>query len=107
KDKGFDGLITHLHNAKIRAQRHNDFSSLAISSPAKTPDSSGTPKTKRLEAPFPTLREQLKKVSRNRPKRKKTLLNFLKSHLGKATTEAEALRAFESLRQSGAITVDG
>lgn len=107
KDKGFDGLITHLHNAKIRAQRHNDFSSLAISSPAKTPDSADAPKTRRVEDRAHSLREQLKKVSQNRPKSKKTLLNFLKSHLGKDSTEAEALRAFESLRQSGAVTVDG
>ncbi len=107
KDKGFDGLIDHLNKGKTRAHRHNDFSSLAIPGQAKTPGSSAATKSSRHEDIVHLLREHLKKASRNRPKNKKTLLNFLKSHLGKDSTEAEALRAFESLRQSGAVTVDG
>ena len=107
KDKGFDGLIDHLKNAKIRAHRHNDFSSLAIPGQAQTPGTSGATKSSRHEDIVHLLGEHLKKASQNRPKNKKTLLNFLKSHLGRESTEAEALRAFESLRQSGTIAVDG
>jgi hypothetical protein len=106
KDKGFDGLITHLNNGKVRAQRHDDFSRIAFSAPAKTPPSPAVTKPKRVEDLIPTLREYLKKTSRNRPKKKKTLLNFLKSHLGKNSTEDEALRAFESLCQSGNVAVE-
>lgn len=105
KDKGFDGLLTHLKNRKISAKRHDDFSSLVLSTPVQTPGSSSATIPKGGAVTVSTLQERLKKASLNRPKSKKTLLNFLKSHLGKESTGDDALRMFNSLLQSKNITI--
>lgn len=105
KDKGFDGLLTHLKNRGISAKRHDDFSSLAFSTPVPTPVSPGTTKPKVVGVTVSTVRAHLKKATLNRPKSKGSLLNFLKSQLGKESTAEDALRIFNSLCQSKSITV--
>ena len=98
KDKGFDPLVEHLRSRHINARRHNDFSTLTFSAPAKAP----------AAAPTGDLRtrvlEHLRKNTTNRPKSKKTLMSHLVAFAGKTATEADVLKLIESLRKEGHVT---
>jgi hypothetical protein len=98
KDTGFDPLIEHLRSRHIHAHRHNDFTTLTFSGPAKPP--SAPP-----EDPMPRVLEHLAKHVNNRPKRKKTLLSHLRAFLGNAVTESDVLALVERLRQAGRLSI--
>ena len=98
KDKGFDPLIEHLRSQRIRARRHDNFCTLTFSAPGKTP--STLP-----EAPMERALEHLKRHPDNRPKRRKPLVNHLRSLLGKTATETEALDLVMGLEKCGHLSV--
>lgn len=105
KDKGFDPLVEHLRSRNIPAHRHDSFATLTFSGTAKAAPAAPKVETAGLEEPLTRVLERLRKNVTNRPKRKKTLLSHLKSNLGKDTTEAEAAKLVEMLRQAGHISI--
>jgi hypothetical protein len=98
KDTGFKPLIEHLLTRRIRAQRHDDFSTLTASAVAKPPS---VP----LDDLFSRVLEHLRKHGTNRPKRKKTLISHLLALCGKNATETDVLDLIEKLRQAGHLSI--
>jgi PIN domain len=98
KDTGFEPLIEHLRSRHIHAQRHDDFTTLTFSGPAKPP--SAPP-----EDLWTRVLERLGKNVTNRPKRKKALVSHLLAFLGKAVTEADVVNLIEKLRKAGRLSI--
>jgi hypothetical protein len=98
KDTGFDPLIEHLRSRHIHARRHDDFTTLTFSAPAKLPP---TPP----EDLMPRVLEHLAKHVNNRPKRKKTLVSHLLAFSGNGATEADALGLVERLVKDRRISI--
>ena len=115
KDQGFDPLIEHLKSRHIRAYRHSDFSTLSFSGPPKAAapaaaqGMAGPPKAAAApalpELPLARALAHLKKNPNNRPKREKTLVSHLKSLLGKAATEMDALELTYALKGKGHLRI--
>lgn len=119
KDTGFDPLIEHLRSRHVNARRHDDFTTLpgtvpAKPAPASTPSSptkpkpSSKPKTPPPVADDPAARvlEHLRKHPTSLPRRKKTLVSHLVALSGRKSTDAEVLELIESLRQAGHLAID-
>ena len=103
KDTGFDPLITHLKNQKISIQRITKISEISLCSGAVAK----APKTPPVvDSVMAHILELLRKNATNRPKKKKTLLAHLKSHLGKNGTDAAALKLFDKLHKAKRIGID-
>lgn len=105
KDKGFDALVEQLKREKIRAHRHDRFR--GIPNPGKKKPS-GSPDSNKLVVPEDHLTgilEHIGKDPSNRPRRKKTLLNYLKSKLGLKATEQEAQKVLNELCSSEKISI--
>ena len=98
KDMGFKPLIEHLQSRHINAQRHDDFTALTSSGPAKPP--SAPP-----EDLFARVLEHLRKNVTSRPKRKKTLVSHLLAFCGPTVTEADVVNLIERLRKAGHLTI--
>jgi hypothetical protein len=98
KDTGFEPLIEHLRSRHIQAHRHDDFTTLTFSGPAKPP--SAPP-----EDLWTRVLERLGKNVTNRPKRKKALVSHLLAFLGKAVTEADVVNLIEKLRKAGRLSI--
>ena len=98
KDTGFEPLIEHLRSRHIDAHRHNDFTSLTFSGPAKPPSAPPEDLLTRVLG-------HLRKNANNRPKRKKTLVSHLLAVSGKAATEADVMNLIEGLRKAGHLTI--
>ena len=98
KDTGFDPLIEHLRSRHIRAYRHDDFTTLTFSGPAKLP--SAPP-----EDLMTRVLEHLGKHVNSRPKRKKTLLSHLLAFSGNAVTETDIVALVERLRKAGRLSI--
>ena len=114
KDKGFDPLIEHLLTRNIRIARREDFAQLAGATPASSassPKPKPSPKKETAASnPGVTLSDQamaqLRKVSANRPKSRKSLLSFLTTHLGADMTDAGAAAIMAHLVQAGKLSID-
>jgi hypothetical protein len=120
KDKGYDPLIEHLQSKRLRAQRHDDFSTLHFGGPAKPPLSAAAHRS----PPAPTstavkpaappsspsamaaMLKNLRAYPDDRPKRKATLIRFVKAQLGKQATEEMAVDIVEELRQAGHLDIN-
>jgi len=98
KDTGFDPLIEHLRKRHIHARRHDDFTSLTFSTPAKPPAAAADELLARVV-------DHLRKNTGNRPKRKKTLVSHLLAFSGKTATEADIAKLIEELRKAGHISL--
>lgn len=98
RDTGFDPLVEHLKTRAIKVRRHEDFSTLTFSGPPK--------QVPVLDDATAHVLEILRKNATNRPKKKKTLLAHLKSHLGKDGTDAAAMSLLEKLRKAKHIGID-
>ena len=98
KDTGFEPLVEHLRSRHIDAHRHNDFTSLTFSGPAKPPSAPPEDLLTRVLG-------HLRKNANNRPKRKKTLVSHLLAVSGKTATEADVMNLIEGLRQAGHLTI--
>ena len=98
KDTGFDPLIEHLLSRHIHARRHDDFTTLNFSGPAKPPSAP-------LEDLMARVLEHLGKHVNNRPKRKKTLVSHLRAFLGNAVTEADVLDLVEKLCRAERLSI--
>ena len=98
KDTGFEPLVEHLRSRHIDAHRHNDFTSLTFSGPAKPP----SPPPEDL---LTRVLGHLRKNANNRPKRKKTLVSHLLAVSGKTATETDVMNLIEGLRQAGHLTI--
>jgi hypothetical protein len=99
KDTGFDPLIEHLKKRHIHARRHNDFTSLTFTAPAKPVAPNADDLTRRVL-------EHLRKNPGNRPKRKKTLVSNLWAFSGKSVPESEIINLVEDLKKSGHISIN-
>ncbi len=120
KDTGFDPLIEHLISKQIRISRHNDFADLispAVGQAATSPKPKASTKPKATasngvtgqvsgESVTDQALVQLRKVSANRPKSRKSLVSFLTSHLGPNLTETGAARLIDRLSQGGNLAID-
>jgi hypothetical protein len=106
KDTGFDPLIAHLRSRHIRACRHQDFTTLPFSAPPKKRPAE-TPK-----APAPTkedlptrVLEHLRRNTKNRPKRMKTLERHLEAIIGRNGTKEDVTRLIQTLQSEGHIRI--
>jgi hypothetical protein len=119
KDAGYDPLIEHRRSKHIRAHRHNDFTKLSFSSPAKVPPSSlpvaapdlkskSKPKSQkpRLEEWETRVLEHFSRASTTRPRSQKKLISYLIAFFGQKITEAEALDRIERLSQAGQLVIN-
>jgi hypothetical protein len=98
KDTGFEPLVEHLRSRHIHAHRHDDFTTLTFSGPAKPP--SAAP-----EDLMTRVLEHLGKHVNNRPKRKKTLVSHLLAFSGNAVTEADVVALVERLSKAGRLSI--
>lgn len=82
KDTGFDSLINHLKNKKIKIQRQNDLSEIKIikkTSEIKNEDR----KNINIESAIETIIKNIKAKGNSKPTTKKALLNSMDSWLRK------------------------
>lgn len=105
RDTGFEPLIEHLNKQHIRAQRHDSFESLTFSNPATPATAAAKKEATQPDDHSARVLAHLRKNSKNRPKKKTTLLRTIKSQLGKDTTDATAESVFEALRKRGYLSV--
>jgi len=105
KDKGFDPLVEHLRSRRIPARRHDSLATLTFAGTAKAAILASKPELAGQEEPLNRVREQLLKNVASRPKKKKTLLRHLKSHLGKDATDADAVGMLEKLQTAGDLQI--
>lgn len=115
KDTGFDALIGHLRTRNIEAKRHNSFDTLMPDSPTappavKAPTSKAKPEAKaKVKAITPSsLAEKILNYllkNPNPPKRKKTLISLVRSHLGINADEETAEKIVETLRKKGHLSI--
>ena len=99
KDTGFNPLIEHLRSRHISVVRHDDFSTLTLSSSAKRPPALNDGLLMRAL-------EHLRKNTKNRPKRLKTLESHLKAFAGKDTTDKAVSELIKGLRTAGHLSID-
>jgi hypothetical protein len=104
-DTGFDPLVEHLRSRHIHAHRHDSFATLTFCGTSKAATAVAKPDPPAKEEPLKRVLEHLRKNLTNRPKKKKTLLSHLKSHLGKDATAADATKMLEMLRQAGRVSI--
>lgn len=105
KDTGYDPLVEHLRSRHIHAHRHDSFATLTFCGTSKAAAGATKADPPPKEDPLKRVLEHLLKNSTNRPKKKKTLLSHLKSHLGKDATAADATKMLEMLRQAGRVSI--
>jgi hypothetical protein len=105
KDTGYDPLVEHLRSRHIHAHRHDSFDTLAFSGTSKAAAAAAKADPPAKAEPWKRVLEHLRKNLTNRPKKKKTLLSHLKSHLGKDATAADATRMLEMLQQAGHVSI--
>jgi len=119
KDTGFDPLIEHLERKQIQISRHNDFADLIappVRQPAGSHKTKASPKPKAAASVGRTTEfsgkevtdralTQLRKVSANRPKSRKSLFIFLTSHLGPDMTEIGAASLIGKLSHDGNLAI--
>lgn len=105
KDTGYDPLVEHLRSRHIHAHRNDSFATLSFCGTSKAAAVAANAEAPEKKDPLKRVLEQLRKNQTNRPKKKKTLLSHLKSHLGKDATAAEAAKVFEKLRQAGHLKI--
>ncbi|HUS34414.1 MAG TPA: PIN domain-containing protein [Verrucomicrobiae bacterium] len=94
KDTGFDPLIEHLQSHHIRARRHDDYTSLTFTSPAKLVAESP-------EELFTRVTTHLRNNAKNRPKRKKTLESHLAALCGGAMSANGVHELIDKLCKAG------
>lgn len=104
-DTGFDPLIEHLRSRHIHAHRHESFETLTFSGTAKTATVPPKAEPAGPEEPLNRVLEHLRKNENNRPKKKKTLLSHIKSHLGKDATDAEAANLLDKLQKGRHVSI--
>lgn len=105
RDTGFEPLIEHLHSRHLRVRRHEKFHELMFTHPAKS-ETTSAPPSEAKNPLFQRALEHIQKNDANRPKRKKTLLNNLRSSLGKTTSETEVERVIEALIRAKHLEID-
>ena len=81
------------------------FARLTFSGTIKAATLASKPEPAGEDEALNRVREQLRKNVANRPKKKKTLLSHLKSHLGKGATDADAAGMLEKLRKAGDLRI--
>jgi hypothetical protein len=119
RDAGYDPLIEHLRSKHIRARRHDDFTSLTFTGPAK-PQAATTPvlvpkrklqsqpeaQPSALDGRETQVLEHLRKPTTSRPRSEKKLVSYLVAYLGRGMTEVEALGLIKYLSQAGHLAID-
>ena len=99
RDKGFDPLIEHLSSRNIQAKRHDDFSTLMLSSPSPKPSAPAAGPI------LPRVLELLRRDAISRPKKRKTLVNRLRSSAGLNVSEADINEAIDNLVTVGVLVI--
>jgi hypothetical protein len=97
KDTGFDPLIKHLKEKKIRVQRLKDLAEIPVLKMANesTPD-------EKIEA----IVKNLAGRGQSRPRKEKTLANTINALFTKKLNEKELSTVMKQLIQKGYITID-
>ena len=98
KDKGFDPLIEQMKSRHLRVHRHDDFSRLTFSFCPKPPAASNGDLRARVLA-------HLRKNTKNRPKRRKTLESHLEAFTGHTGTKGAVGRLVQSLISAGHLSI--
>jgi hypothetical protein len=119
KDKGFDPLIEHLQTRHSRIRRYEDFATLSFCALPKASSVAPSPVSLKPSAPPPLMTApansdgllalaltRLRKSSVARPKRRKTLIRYLITHLGHDLDEPGAEWLIADLSQSGSLMID-
>ncbi|MEZ5432403.1 MAG: PIN domain-containing protein [Verrucomicrobiales bacterium] len=104
KDVGFDPLIDHLKTRRLRVRRHDDFSTLSFSASAPPPPKSSAPSA--TNDSLTRALTHLRRNTKNRPKRNRTLETHLLAHFGKSATTEEITALIARLQQAGFIRID-
>ena len=120
KDAGYEPLIEHLRSKHVCAHRHDDFTKLTFSGPAKprTPTSpavaseSKFPSKPKAQPPIvdeweTRVLEHFRKASAQRPRNHKKLVSFLVAFFGQKISEGVAMDRIEKLGQAGHLGIDG
>jgi len=109
KDKGYDGMITHLNRNGVKSSRCASIGDLPFlpkvpkSVEKHQPDPSAAPV--QSSDRYGQFLEHLQTHPNNQPKRRTTLLRHIKTHFGNKPTDAEAEKIIEKLRRSGHIAI--
>ncbi|MBX9609187.1 MAG: hypothetical protein K2Y51_23450 [Gammaproteobacteria bacterium] len=114
KDSGYDPLIAHLQSRHVRVRRHQDFSTLTFTGPAKveptakpkTPAASPANSATDMTEPMNAVLERLRKSANNRPKKKKTLLSHIRNGLAVGASDADAAGLLEDIVRAGYASID-
>jgi len=99
KDTGFSPLVEHLKSRHVRAIRHDDFSTLTFSAPVRQSAAIKDGLSMRVL-------DHLRKNTKNRPKRLKTLESHLKAFAGKDATGDGVSKLIENLQSAGHIAIE-
>lgn len=119
KDAGYDPMIEHLINKRIRVRRHESFETLTFGQPAKpAPAAPATvPKAKlkspaKPKAPVSVLSdratqvlEHLRKPKASRPKNQERLIRHVVALLGHKIIDNEALTVIQDLQRAGYLGI--
>lgn len=109
KDAGFDALVELLKTRQVKVKRHDDWQWVEqIQHPpvGKPPEPKAPVKEAGLSASAAKFLLSLIKDEKNRPKKKKTLVNRAKNAIGKDATDAQAEAVVEELIKLGWPQID-
>lgn len=106
-DKGYDALVKHLKEEKVRIHRHDSFEAFRHWGRGSSIESSESAKGKRKvpDNHLTAAVKGLRKCARNRPAKRKTLAKFFRSSIGLDLTKQEAQDLINQLCSSGKISI--
>ncbi|TXH67131.1 MAG: NYN domain-containing protein [Thiothrix sp.] len=101
KDKGYDALVNHLKNKKIKIQRYDEFTQIPIfDKPPKQTNSSSKITS------FERLITLLKNAPRNRPTKRQTLISYTDAAFAKKLGEDEVTSLINELQKNKLVSFD-
>ena len=112
RDKGFDAIIDHLTQHRIRVARYESFAGIPVLKPESRSPGIKKPTPPTLEERVRDFTEKLERSPANRPARTKTLLSTIHAFFGRDLTDVEVqaivdrLTVLKKIRigETGAVT---
>ncbi|MFI0398225.1 MAG: PIN domain-containing protein [Thiolinea sp.] len=100
KDKGYDALVGHLKNNKIKAHRYDDLTQIPLFQQPKSI------KPKDESTSIDRLTELLKQSARNRPAKRQSLITYADSVFAKKLAANEVAGLINQMQQKKLISFD-
>ncbi|MFZ1569011.1 MAG: PIN domain-containing protein [Thiolinea sp.] len=101
KDKGYDALVGHLKNNKIKAHRYDDLNQIPLFEQQPTRN-----KPKDEPNSIDRLTELLKQSARNRPAKRQSLITYADSVFAKKLAANEVAGLINQMQQKKLISFD-